>query len=189
MERSDLSLWYLHFNKSQTRVYRAGERPDTSVPHKSPVIPTVRSRAQRREKWRNLLSVFSCHPEGGAFCRLKDLGELREASRLLRRNTRAFSSHPYSPPSPPLHSPAPRCTKDAAREGGPRPRRGPFWFCPPVTNARPVTAIRSVSKQVFPCRGPLRPSSIHFSRHTRVPTTLSLRHRPLRDRTSKIPNR
>jgi len=33
----------------------------------------VRSRAQRREKWRNLLLFLCCHPERGAFCRVKSL--------------------------------------------------------------------------------------------------------------------
>jgi len=37
---------------------------------------------------------FACHPEKGAFCPTKDLGEPRDASRSLRRNNRAFGSLP-----------------------------------------------------------------------------------------------
>jgi hypothetical protein len=38
--------------------------------------------------------AFLCHPEAGVSCPTKDLGEPREASRLLRRNIRAFGSLP-----------------------------------------------------------------------------------------------
>ena len=37
-----------------------------------------------------------CHPEAGAVCPPKDLGEPRVASRSLRRNNRAFGSLPYT---------------------------------------------------------------------------------------------
>jgi hypothetical protein len=36
----------------------------------------------------------ACHPER-ALCEVKDLGGLRDASRSLRRNKRAFSPLPY----------------------------------------------------------------------------------------------
>jgi hypothetical protein len=38
---------------------------------------------------------LACHPEAGALCPSKDLGEPREAARSLRRNNRAFGSLPY----------------------------------------------------------------------------------------------
>jgi len=40
-------------------------------------------------------SRAACHPETGALCPSKDLGEPREATRSLRRNNRAFGSLPY----------------------------------------------------------------------------------------------
>jgi hypothetical protein len=39
--------------------------------------------------------VSHCHPEVGVLCPPKDPGEPREASRSLRRITRAFGPLPY----------------------------------------------------------------------------------------------
>jgi uncharacterized glyoxalase superfamily protein PhnB len=36
-----------------------------------------------------------CHPEAGALCPTKDLGEPRDVARSLRHNNRAFGSRPY----------------------------------------------------------------------------------------------
>jgi hypothetical protein len=36
-----------------------------------------------------------CHPEAGALCPTKDLGEPRHVARSLRHNNRAFGSRPY----------------------------------------------------------------------------------------------
>ncbi|MGC2793956.1 MAG: hypothetical protein WA899_18185, partial [Candidatus Sulfotelmatobacter sp.] len=38
---------------------------------------------------------LDCHPERSVLCVARDPGEPREASRSLRRNTRAFGSPPY----------------------------------------------------------------------------------------------
>jgi hypothetical protein len=46
-------------------------------------------------------SQFDCHPEQVFFAQARDLSEPRAASRILRRNNRAFGSLPFSNRGPP----------------------------------------------------------------------------------------